>query len=540
MARSCDETCPLRTESEPASGGTTRLRSHEALDQAYVAKDLYQPIREWQTRVLVLKEGEFNTDLVADLVTVDLFAKYAVFHEAQEKTKFTALSYTWGEPRFTQRLILNGLPYSITENLYFFLQRCRQLTDIRVLWVDAVCINQHDDKEKSVQVANMINIYKYASDVMVWLGETGDESDLALDYLNYAKGRAMMRDRKCKSGMASSLTALRALYQRPSTSWDDFSMRINDVVRDLAEQVGIPEQDTSTALSQIAATSLGRRRLNELAEEKQDSPNDVLGRPGPEIVGALNQSCHCQCTNERDRVYGIIGMTTTNVTTASETEHDPLQLRLDYSLSVAQVFTDVARYVMRREGSVSSILCLRAHFGGDGLPSWVPNWRHKTSYKPFQLLERCIRGDMLQHDTRSVPDGKGLLLANDPRLAIVPWSGPLSTSAHELQMRGCIIASLTSEAPPGEIVSIRLVYRSKDHPNRQFRNRGELEDDLDRIVANHLDLASDDRKARYWLELQKSDMIRIETSGKRLKKPIVLHREDVVVKQRSRLVAPVS
>lgn len=38
------------------------------------------------------------------------------------------------------------------------------------IWIDAICINQHDEAEKMVQIALMNRIYKRAQTVWVWLG----------------------------------------------------------------------------------------------------------------------------------------------------------------------------------------------------------------------------------------------------------------------------------------------------------------------------------------------------------------------------------
>jgi hypothetical protein len=46
-----------------------------------------------------------------------------------------------------------------------------------MLWVDAVCINQQDNREKSRQVAMMGEIYKRASQVLTWLGEPKSDPD---------------------------------------------------------------------------------------------------------------------------------------------------------------------------------------------------------------------------------------------------------------------------------------------------------------------------------------------------------------------------
>ena len=45
--------------------------------------------------------------------------------------------------------------------------------DLRILWVDAVCVNQSDFKEQSTQVAMMLEIYARAEQVNIWLGPAG-------------------------------------------------------------------------------------------------------------------------------------------------------------------------------------------------------------------------------------------------------------------------------------------------------------------------------------------------------------------------------
>jgi hypothetical protein len=50
----------------------------------------------------------------------------------------------------------------------------------RILWIDAICIDQENLKERGQQVRLMAGIYTKASRVLVWLGETADNSDQAL------------------------------------------------------------------------------------------------------------------------------------------------------------------------------------------------------------------------------------------------------------------------------------------------------------------------------------------------------------------------
>jgi hypothetical protein len=64
-------------------------------------------------------------------------------------------------------LKIDGAELRITPNLASALQ-----------WVDAVCINQSNDVEKSSQIPLMADIYRGASRVMVWLG--GQQGDISL------------------------------------------------------------------------------------------------------------------------------------------------------------------------------------------------------------------------------------------------------------------------------------------------------------------------------------------------------------------------
>jgi hypothetical protein len=51
----------------------------------------------------------------------------------------------------------------------------------RVIWIDAICIDQANEKEKENQIPLMAEIYAKARRVVVWLGEAKDDSDQALE-----------------------------------------------------------------------------------------------------------------------------------------------------------------------------------------------------------------------------------------------------------------------------------------------------------------------------------------------------------------------
>lgn len=85
---------------------------------------------------------------------------------------FTALSYAWGDPGATSGgVIIDGIAVTVGANLKRALLRLRPARRSLDLWVDAVCINQADIREKNVQVPLMARLYSTALSVVLFLGE---------------------------------------------------------------------------------------------------------------------------------------------------------------------------------------------------------------------------------------------------------------------------------------------------------------------------------------------------------------------------------
>jgi len=53
-----------------------------------------------------------------------------------------------------------------------------------VLWIDAICTNQKDNDEKSEHVQMMDAIFNGANTVRIWLGDTAEDSDEAIDFID--------------------------------------------------------------------------------------------------------------------------------------------------------------------------------------------------------------------------------------------------------------------------------------------------------------------------------------------------------------------
>jgi hypothetical protein len=85
--------------------------------------------------------------------------------------KYDALSYAWGGHLVLRRFIkLDNRTYLVTDSVYQALRELRHADESRLLWIDAVCINQADLTERKEQVQAMRQIYTHAEQVIVWLG----------------------------------------------------------------------------------------------------------------------------------------------------------------------------------------------------------------------------------------------------------------------------------------------------------------------------------------------------------------------------------
>jgi hypothetical protein len=121
-------------------------------------------------RLIQLEPGRRDDRLECRLITVDLNTRPA----------YEAVSYVWGEPQYRKSIVCDGRLLQITPSLHEVLQRFRDTVKIRVLWADAICINQNNTAERSHQVSLMGKIYSHAARVLIWLGqdEYGDAEDV--------------------------------------------------------------------------------------------------------------------------------------------------------------------------------------------------------------------------------------------------------------------------------------------------------------------------------------------------------------------------
>ena len=88
--------------------------------------------------------------------------------------RYRALSHMWGTKKDERWIQMKGHHTTIRSNLYHFLRVYAEDYQGQRIWIDQLCIDQTSTQERNHQVQLMSNIYRQASDVLVWLGHDGE------------------------------------------------------------------------------------------------------------------------------------------------------------------------------------------------------------------------------------------------------------------------------------------------------------------------------------------------------------------------------
>lgn len=154
-----------------------------------------------QTRFLRIRRGESDTPLECTL-----------FRSTLVGANYEALSYTWGTDERSNLVLVNGIHVGVTKDLQAALLALRQPGKSRVVWIDALCINQEDANERAAQVQQMGNVYRCAHRVIVWLGvELDGSSDVFEDMRWY---QAVQASSEKGPTMTTPCTSLSNLLER--------------------------------------------------------------------------------------------------------------------------------------------------------------------------------------------------------------------------------------------------------------------------------------------------------------------------------------
>lgn len=144
----------------------------------------YESLQAYHIRLVSILPGEWDETLCCSIHSVKLPRQWE--RRSSQFLSYEALSYVWGSTSEKVPVFCSpsGKAVFVTPNCLFAMRRLRLSTETRVVWIDAVCINQSNIPERNAQVRMMPTIYEGATRVIVYLGEDDGDSIEAMDYIN--------------------------------------------------------------------------------------------------------------------------------------------------------------------------------------------------------------------------------------------------------------------------------------------------------------------------------------------------------------------
>lgn len=342
----------------------------------------------------------------------------------QETPPYRALSYTWGDTCNPGSIEVDGQTVPVSRNLLNALRRIRRDHWLPYLWVDALCINQGDDDEKSLQVPLMSKIYGMAESVFVWLGEEQSGTSRAFSFIrtsasstppfneqeaNTTAGSRIAGLEKQVSGKAKALSskankaAVQQLFENPywrriwvlqevahATSVLVICGRHVISFFDIILSASFWDLINNISIEMISAVGWQREM-----EPFSDFRDIILGYPhhpvqSPEITANMDEGSKAyfkdvnpahsdifrlfvktrqfRATDNRDKAYALLNLL----------RHEDVFLEPDYRRSEQNLYLDIITGGIRH---YNSLFCIS--IGGVGvfpdssprdLPSWIPDF----------------------------------------------------------------------------------------------------------------------------------------------------------------------
>jgi hypothetical protein len=322
-------------------------------------------------------------------------------YSTNETQSYAAISYCWGDNnKQTNKIFVNGQLLRVTRSAFEALSTLRSFYRTTTIWIDYICIDQENERDKILQIPLMPRIYENAREVIVWLGPS-KTAELATSLVN----RMFLINRlhtapRTRYSYEITIDAARALkrmlkspwfgrvwvvqevvrarhkvtirYGNSSLNWERFSWFTQTIRMDasqlimLANRIGYSGMENVIALENV---SLMRR----LACVKDGS----LSLPFY-LAHIFRSVGKFDATKANDRIYGLLGLSRLS----------NIYLQPDYQIPLRQLFIDVVRNTLATT-SPRYQLDFLTHAGSAyhpkvaGLPSWAPDWTIEISCEPL-------------------------------------------------------------------------------------------------------------------------------------------------------------
>ena len=357
----------------------------------------YRPLdsARQEIRLLVVKPGSENE-------MVDCSFQHASLKKAS-KPHYETISYVWGDENLRSQVSLEGENIDVPASSERVLRRFRLVDAPRTLWIDAVCINQNDQEERSSQVALMYEIFSCPVKNLIWLGEDNGTARRALDGIHL-----LVNDIKVETNditdifkilyddsgtirIAATRTSISLLPEQVhamvhfySSEWFRRLWVVQEAA--LAPSSVCYRGDTELSLQDVllAATWIYHKQhsvpralathngiLNALHMVQTWGhrwTNMATGRDY-NLYSVLINTGNFEATDPKDNVFAVLGL----ARKLGGVDKTAIPLRPDYSKSTSAIFRDATLYCIYSRQNLDVLNFVRHRLTSASLPD-LPTW----------------------------------------------------------------------------------------------------------------------------------------------------------------------
>ena len=359
----------------------------------------YTPLNDdlKEIRLLNLQKGKFEEEIRISICTGRLFPENPPIYEA--------LSYVWGSTDHMVDVRVDNNRLAITRNLAEALPYLRYKDKSRILWIDAICVNQQDLNERSRQVRRMADLYRLANRVVVWLGPEKEGSGY---------GVRLLRQLSIKVTVDWTLRTMEPVSNNTAKHWADGSKKLpyrDDQFHAICAliwcswfdrlwvwqeiRLANPNAFIMCGFDTISWTSFRvaifclvqkvcrkngcifePKRLSELFPGRIHNLGKLTNAGGqPNFQRIMYDTRHCKYTDPRDRVYAVLNL----LKPSARTDF----IEPDYEKTTMQLYQDVTLRFIDHKQNLSILKTSGLNHNLLGMPTWTTDWTVVETAQPF-------------------------------------------------------------------------------------------------------------------------------------------------------------
>lgn len=327
--------------------------------------------------------------------------------------RYYAVSHCWGAPAEDGLLKIGNHKMAVSRELASGIMRLKRLiADYKIdapaeyIWVDKICINQGDLRERESQVQLMARVFSQSIRTLIWLGSDLEHCSVAWPFVDdiYA---VFQRENPLATSLVDISLRLYSDENHKASGlppWDDDIWLQLKTLLELPwfTRIWVVQEVALSPLDPLlihgnhlyswerltwAASWLRRSGYIRLAQIPQTVRNiDLMANIRrskalwPLDALLADTSAKFRASDQRDKIYGLLGL----AAESRNPSHMPQVLRPDYKISVEQLYENVARFLLwqskslailtRTSGWPNTWLRMQREHDLKALPSWVPDW----------------------------------------------------------------------------------------------------------------------------------------------------------------------